>query len=175
MKYEVIVAKEATEAACTVLWLEKFTSTYTSFQNLIVPALQQPWLQGSFKPSYESLEASFLPCFKLLQWESLCLSTDFISINLGFSLFFCGCAFGRGHVETVRFPALCTVFHLPFKKFSVVCIVQSTHMLCLGSQRERWKQLAQLFSITQVQHFQGFLANTESLVPEVIGDPCSPG
>lgn len=104
MKYEVIVAKETTEAACTVLWLEKFTSTYTSFQNLIVPALQQLWLQGSFKPSYESLEASFLLYFKFLQWENLCLSTDFISINLGFSLVFCVCAFGRGHVETVRFP-----------------------------------------------------------------------
>lgn len=94
MKYEVIVAKEATEAACTVLWLEKFTSTYTSFQNLIVPALQQPWLQGSFKPSYESLEASFLPCFKLLQWESLCLSTDFISINL-FIIFLWMCIWSR--------------------------------------------------------------------------------
>ena len=39
MKYEVIVAKEATEAACTVLWLEKFTSTYTSFPSLIVLTL----------------------------------------------------------------------------------------------------------------------------------------
>lgn len=39
MKYEVIVAEEATEAACTVLWLEKFTSTYTSFQSLIVLTL----------------------------------------------------------------------------------------------------------------------------------------
>jgi len=39
MKYEVIVAKETTEAACTVLWLEKFTSTYMSFQNLILLAL----------------------------------------------------------------------------------------------------------------------------------------
>lgn len=74
MKYEVIVAKEATEAACTVLWLEKFTSTYTSFQNLIVPALQQPWLQGSFKPSYESLEAFFLLCFKLTVRKSLSLN-----------------------------------------------------------------------------------------------------
>lgn len=39
MKYEVIVAKETTEAACTVLWLEKFTSTYMSFQNLILLTL----------------------------------------------------------------------------------------------------------------------------------------
>lgn len=42
MKCEVIEAEEATEAACTVLWLEKFASTYTSFQSLIVLTLCNP-------------------------------------------------------------------------------------------------------------------------------------
>lgn len=71
------------------------------------------------------------------------------------------------------FPTPCIVFHLPFQKLSVVCTVQSTYVHWLGSQRGRWEQPALLFSITQVWHFQGFL--TKSFMPEVIGDPHTPG
>lgn len=99
MKYEVIVAKETTEAACTVLWLEKFTSTYMSFQNLILLALTP----GKF---LTKLWISRCFLLTLLQTSTVrkYLQNNFIRIILGFSLIFWGCAFSWGNLETVRFP-----------------------------------------------------------------------